>query len=540
MLKELLKYYIKSPKFKYLFLYLCICLFIYPFENIGVSILNSKIFPLLGKPESNKLLVYAIILFVTVYSFKIIKDYSLINITPYITNSIRKSYFENILKKYKKNFEYTKNGELLNKLILVPDLFRDEVVKDLIENALPQTFGIIFSMVFLYKIDKTIVKYILFMLIPIIIILVSLNKNVGITLNYFNERSIQLDFFSENITNLFNIYITNSIDNNLLKHKNITNKLLNSYNPYIIFDSTFTIFSKIIYLIVTILVIIKIKHNFISKTYDYSTVILLLTNLIMVLRNCVNIILILYFSIRTYSSLEILTGNILNKNIDGTKQIDINMIQFNNITFKYPKTQSNILENMNLDIKLGDKVVIFGKSGSGKSTIFKLLMGFFSPINGKILVNDSNVNDLDLTYYRNQFAYIGQDTKLFDMSVMDNIKYSINTTNEEVYALMSKYKINRIYEKLEKGLETNAGTDGNNLSGGQKQMVLILRALLKKPKIYLFDEPTAALDPNTGKIIYTILRDINETTLVISHDINIKDYFPIVYNLEDKGLVKEK
>ena len=150
------------------------------------------------------------------------------------------------------------------------------------------------------------------------------------------------------------------------------------------------------------------------------------------------------------------------------------------------------------------------------------------------------LHDLDLTYYRNQFAYVGQDTKLFDMSVLDNIKYSLTVTNEEVYALISKYNITTVYEKLEKGLETGAGTDGNNLSGGQKQMVLILRALLKKPKIYLFDEPTAALDPNTRKIIYTILKDIKETTVVISHDSNIKDYFPIIYTLTNSTLVKEK
>ena len=231
--------------------------------------------------------------------------------------------------------------------------------------------------------------------------------------------------------------------------------------------------------------------------------------------------------------------NIFKNQKTGIKKVDINIIKFNSVSFKYPTALKDILNDFNLNINIGDKIVIFGKSGSGKSTIFKLTMGFFSPIKGEIVINDENIDNLDLTYYRNQFAYVGQDTKLFDKTVIENIKYNVNTTNEDIYNLISKYNINPVFEKLEKGLETNAGTDGNNLSGGQKQMVLILRALLKKPKIYLFDEPTAALDPNTRNIIYNILKDIKETTLVISHDPKIKDYFPIVYNLENKKLIKE-
>ena len=166
-------------------------------------------------------------------------------------------------------------------------------------------------------------------------------------------------------------------------------------------------------------------------------------------------------------------------------------------------------------------------------------MGFYSPTGGNITVNDTDINDVDLKYYRNQFAYVGQDTKLFDMSIMDNIKYSIDVTNDEIYAIISKYNIGSIYEKLERGLDTGAGVDGNNLSGGQRQMVLILRALLKKPLIYLFDEPTAALDPNTRTIIYNIISSLHSTTIVISHDPKIAGYLKTVYYLENKKLVKK-
>ena len=94
-------------------------------------------------------------------------------------------------------------------------------------------------------------------------------------------------------------------------------------------------------------------------------------------------------------------------------------------------------------------------------------------------------------------------------------------------------------EKLENGFNTLSGVDGNHLSGGQKQIVLILRVLLKKPDIYLFDEPTSALDINTRKIIYNMLKDIDNTMVIISHDEKIKSHFETIYRLENSILVRE-
>ena len=161
-------------------------------------------------------------------------------------------------------------------------------------------------------------------------------------------------------------------------------------------------------------------------------------------------------------------------------------------------------------------------------------MGFFGSADGSRLVNDIDIDKLDIAYYRNQFAYISQDTKLFDISVIDNIRYSLDVTDNEIYSLIRKYGINRVYEKLDNGMNTNAGVDGNKLSGGQKQLVLILRGLLKRPKIYLFDEPTSSLDTITRNIIFNILKDMDGTVLIISHDNDIKELFPVLYLINNK------
>ena len=538
MIKEILKYYIDSKNFKFFFIYLFLCLFIYPLENVGMSKLNSKIYPLLGDSKSNKLLYILIGLFIVIYVSKIAKEFVLTNVTPDMIRSMRITFFEQILNKYKKNFENTKNGELLNKLIMVPELFVHEIMKDFIDYIIPESMGIIASCIVLYNVDKSLLKYLAIILSPMIILIVFIKKLSDNKIRYIRSRDKQLNFFGEQINNLFNIYITNTIDENIQKHNRTNINVVDSYRSLITRDYLFIIVCKIIYLIAIVLVINRVKSGFINKNYTYETVILILTNIMLAFKSCISIEISAYFSLRTGVTVKNMMDEILNRNNDGVIKKDFKKVIFDNVSFKYPKTANNILDKMNIEINIGDKFVIFGKSGSGKSTIFKLLMGFFNPTNGKITVNDEDINNLDLGYYRTQFAYVSQDTKLFDMTVMDNIKYSNKASEIEIDNIIQKYNIARVYEKLEHGLNTMAGIDGNNLSGGQKQMVLILRALLKKPKIYLFDEPTAALDPFTREIIYKILKDIEETTIIISHDPKIKEYIPTVYNLIDKKLVK--
>ena len=303
------------------------------------------------------------------------------------------------------------------------------------------------------------------------------------------------------------------------------------------YDASIFSVAKILYLISLIYIITYLSKKFISNDIGYDGVVLRLSLSISALKNIMSVENASNLILKDYIVIDNKLSEIINKNIDGVVKVDIQSIFINDISFKYPKTSKSILEKLSFSLKLGDKVVFFGRSGSGKSTILKLLLGFFTPSTGKILINNHLLDDMDLTHYRNQFAYVSQNTKLFNMSVMDNIKYNIHTTSIDILGLINKYGIT-IYDNLEKGLETNAGMDGNNLSGGQKQMVHIIRAILKDAKLYLFDEPTSALDPKTREIIYNILQSLDKTMIIISHDPKIKEFIPTVYNLENRTLVK--
>ena len=537
MIQTLLKYYLNSDKFKYFFIYLSLCIFIYPLENIGLSKLNSKLYPLLGKNEANPILILIIILFIVVYSIKILKDFIKLNVNPYINSSIRIRYFELILKKYKKNFEYTHSGELLNQLLMFPETIKI-LLNKFTNTIVPETFGFIITLIYILKQDSNLGLVILANIIIFVITLyVLLPKGRKIYLEQINSRNNLIDKFSQEINNSFQIYITNSIPKSIRTIFEANKRLKKAVLDLGMYDATIFTIAKVLYLLSLIYIINYLSRKFILKDIGYDGVVLRLSLSISALKNIMSVENASNLILKDYLVIDNKLGEIINKNIDGDVKVDIKSIAINNIAFKYPKTSKNILENLSFNIGLGDKLVLFGKSGSGKSTILKLLLGFFTPSSGKILINNYLLDNMDLTYYRNQFAYVSQNTKLFNMTVMDNIKYNINTTDNDILALINKYNIT-IYDNLEKGLETNAGIDGNNLSGGQKQMVHIIRAILKDAKIYLFDEPTSALDPKTREIIYNILQSLDKTMIIISHDPKIKKFIPTVYNLENRTLVK--
>jgi len=195
-------------------------------------------------------------------------------------------------------------------------------------------------------------------------------------------------------------------------------------------------------------------------------------------------------------------------------------ILFKNVTFSYPSSKNNfILSNFNLDITYGQKVLLTGKSGSGKSTILSLLLGFYKINTGIIKISDKNIEDINLNSLRNIFSYISQDCFLFSGTIYENIAYFSDASKGDVEKLVENYKIFSFIKDLPQGLDTQIGSKGFKLSGGEKQRISIARALLKNSQIYLFDEPTSSLDYHNHSLVLDLIKDIsfNKTIIVVSH-----------------------
>jgi len=216
-------------------------------------------------------------------------------------------------------------------------------------------------------------------------------------------------------------------------------------------------------------------------------------------------------------------------------------VRFENVNFSYEPNRQ-ILFDMSFDIPAGHNIAIVGNSGSGKSTISRLLFRFYEVTSGRILVNDQDIRNITQKSLRATIGIVPQDTVLFNESIYYNIAYGRpDASCEEVFEAAKSAHIHNFIESLPDKYETTVGERGLKLSGGEKQRVAIARAILKRPEILIFDEATSALDSKSEKAIQEELKRIaaNRTTLTIAHRLStIVDADQIL--VMDRGKIIER
>ena len=196
-------------------------------------------------------------------------------------------------------------------------------------------------------------------------------------------------------------------------------------------------------------------------------------------------------------------------------------IEFKNVSFHYPnRSDLEILKNINLKIPIGKQTAIVGGSGAGKSTLAQILLRFYEPSEGEILIDNKNYLNYNLSNYRSNISLVPQEIFLFGGSIYENIAYGDVSANEEAVNEAAKMaNINEFTDRFEDGMETLVGDRGIQLSGGQKQRIAIARAILRNPSLLILDEATSALDNRTENIVQDALSKLleNRTSIVIAH-----------------------
>jgi ABC-type multidrug transport system fused ATPase/permease subunit len=217
-------------------------------------------------------------------------------------------------------------------------------------------------------------------------------------------------------------------------------------------------------------------------------------------------------------------------------------VEFKNISFNYQTRQDiPVLKNINITVQPGEQIAIVGPSGAGKSTLASLLLRFYDPTNGTILIDDKNILDYNLSAYRNQLALVPQELILFGGTIKENIAYGKpSATDEEIKQAARKANAIDFIEKFPENFNTLVGERGIQLSGGQKQRIAIARAVLKNPSILILDEATSALDSESERLVQSALIELmkNRTSFVIAHRFStIKNANKIL--VIDNGEIKE-
>ena len=223
---------------------------------------------------------------------------------------------------------------------------------------------------------------------------------------------------------------------------------------------------------------------------------------------------------------------------------ELREIEFKNVHFKYPNKSDAVLKNISLKIKSGESLGIFGKTGSGKSTLAQLLCRLYELDNGKILINNILINEINLHEYRKKIGYVPQDVFLFSDTIKNNIAFGLEEKELDFDQVKESAKSAGLISEIEKfndSFETKIGERGVTLSGGQKQRISIARALVRKPQLLIFDDCLSAVDAETSKRIQENLhkKENAKIAIHISHKIsNLSDCDRIIV-LEDGSITEE-
>ena len=239
----------------------------------------------------------------------------------------------------------------------------------------------------------------------------------------------------------------------------------------------------------------------------------------------------------TVGLLEPILKEIPESNTNRTKVDSITgKIDINNLKFRYNQDSPVVINDLNLSFKPGEYVGIVGSTGCGKSTLFRLILGFEKPLSGGIYFDNQSLEKLDLHSVRKRIGIVLQNGKLFADSIFANITITNPLANmDEAWQAAEKAGCAEDIKKMPMGMQTMISEDGGGISGGQKQRIMIARALISSPDLLMFDEATSALDNITQSIVVDTLAKMNITRIVIAHRLStIKHCDRIVYLHEGK------
>ena len=217
-------------------------------------------------------------------------------------------------------------------------------------------------------------------------------------------------------------------------------------------------------------------------------------------------------------------------------------IIFQNVSFSYNDEKVS-LNNINLTIKQGETIALVGSTGSGKTTLVNLLIRFYNPTNGKILINNNDINSFDLESFRSNFSFVDQNVRLFNDTISGNIAFGQKDrmTMDSIVDAANISNSMEFIEKLDDKFESDIGEDGVTLSGGQRQRLSIARAIAKDSPILILDEATSALDSSTEKLVQSAINKIQQgrTTIIIAHRLSTIQNADRIIVLKDGEIIEQ-
>lgn len=217
-------------------------------------------------------------------------------------------------------------------------------------------------------------------------------------------------------------------------------------------------------------------------------------------------------------------------------------IEFDDVSFRYPDGEEEVLSHFSLKIPAGTNVAIVGETGAGKSTLVNLACRFFEPTGGRILIDGKDYRERSQLWLHSRLGYVLQNPHLFSGTVMDNIRYGrLDATDEEVKQAAKAVSADTVVEHLENGYDSDAGEGGDKLSTGEKQLISFARAVLADPAIFVLDEATSSIDTQTEQLIQNATMHLLEgrTSFLIAHRLSTIRQADLILVVKDGKIVEQ-
>ncbi len=401
----------------------------------------------------------------------------------------------------------------------------------------------IFSLIFIFRVKK---EYVLFVFLGYIIVIII--SNLILKKLYKLKESILLnqEFLNKHLVRGFMelvVFRTNKKFDTEIKvsQDGIKNIVDGKTKIKLVHEIFFTVFA----LIVNILKIIVLGYAVLKSDLSVGAIVTVISLLGKAYEPIAifNVEYVDYklnkITVNKYIELlDIKDDDALNKGLI-VKKLDGN-IELKNVTYSY-NDNKNVITNLSLKINNNSSIALVGESGSGKSTIIKLIMGLIKYDKGNILIDNKELSKLNLNSFYDNVTYVSQEAPIFDGTLRENLIFDKKIDDNKIIKVLSLVCLDKFYEKLENGLDTELGEKGIRMSGGERQRVALARLFFDDSKIIILDEATSAIDNITEKLVMkNIVKQLNNKTLIIiAHRLEtIKDVDKI-YVLSD-GIIQEE
>ena len=555
-LMQLVKEYVAENR-TLLYSYILVCSIGYFIRVIITSVVYGQFFDEnIKKEEFLHIIRNICIIWVLICIFYVIKIRLEYQVIPRFLSFIRKKLFQNYIVMNETNFNDSNITDDVNNILELTRNLR-EIFLWVCENLIPIVIIMfIVNGYFLFKYPVVGAINIACNIVNTILSYFSYSKLIDVANIRMEKYIIMVSKLDESFNNMFNAYLNNKIDDAVEANSKIEqdyyDSFLNQMEELEMFSTKLRV-NNYFFAFISLYMLFKgySKKDFINAlliftfylstleglTYDVPYIVVLLGN---VLRASKQLLKdekdIASISVRPQYKYKL-------ENFRGNIKID-------NISFKYPTISTAtdeepqyVFKDFTLDIPAKSKIAIVARSGSGKTTLMKLLLNFYSPETGRILLDNLDLKDIDPVSVRKNINYINQRTLLIKDTIINNIKYGNDKTDDEVVQILKKYDLLKIFNPPEKNpescLQNMVEKGGINISMGMQKVIFLVRGILREGVVFIFDEPLTSIDANTRNSVLNMIKDktADKTLIIITHDMEVAK---IVDNVVDINKLNNK